>query len=293
MTRGTRTYLIVTAIVGVLTLLDVSYPFLPMLGMMALIIPGIVLVVAPTSFVYLLAVVPAVVLFEVTRRGRLAIVFGMAAIVAVAVGLPWLGRQTLAREVHRLQSQDIGTLTGPIGPEVLIDTRDDKSANGTSCSELCYQLLRLGAFNVVYMQDKFEVAAFRLKSPDCEIRVRNGAGITGHPVSTCVVEEKTAPPGSVGLQIAWKYGGPAVDRGVWPADIRRVTKVHFTSATSDVRRTVVEAVVPMYPLLIDLGFAGGVPQSWRIAPSKLSSAQEQIYEFVRSSVWPQGRPWTI
>lgn len=292
MTRGTRAYLIVTAIAGVLAYLDVKFPGLVMVGMMVLIIPGLALIVAPTLFVYLLAVAPAVALLEVTRRGRLAIVFGAAAIGAVAVGIPWIGRQTLGREVHRLQSPDTGTLTGPVGSEVLIDS-DYKSANGTSCSELCYQLLRLGAFNVVYIQYKSEIAAYRLKSPDCEIRVRNGGGITGHPVSTCVVEEKTAPPGSVGLQIAWKYHGPPVDQNVWPAEIGGVTTVRFTTTTSEAHRTFVEAVVPMYPLLIDLGFSGGVPQSWRIAPSKLSSAEEQIYEFVRSSVWPQGRPWTI
>lgn len=276
-----RWYLRCLVALAFLTVVVVLFPSLVFLGVLLLVVPGLILAFVPTAFLYLLAIGPAVAIQSVTPKATWAVLVGAASVAAIALGLPAFAKLSLDRAASARQQADTGTLSAPLGPDVLIDTSG--LSRSASCNDLCEKLLHLGPFDVVYVSARTETMAYRLKSPDCWLRVRRGTMVIGRAQSECFDIEAVATPTSASLTITPERETRRQKLGAlpfWPAELSALISVRFDTPSATVQRTYVEGAFPRTPFYIEYGFSGGAPSGWRVPRESTPSWQDEAYGLI-------------
>jgi hypothetical protein len=154
---------------GVLTFLVWNVPDLIVLGFFLLILPGLILSLIPTAFLYLC--VFSIVWFPTRRRGLSeAALYGLLAVASFALGLPTLLNRTSETLLAEARASDRQPSTPvSIRPFVKIALPRGQAVHG--CDELCQLLLFNDEAEQVLITSAQAKSshAFRLLRDDCNV----------------------------------------------------------------------------------------------------------------------------
>lgn len=164
-----KALLLALAISGGLSLLVWAMPDLIILGYIMLILPGVVLSLMPTCFLYLCAF--SVGYYFARQQGPVqASFYGLAALAVLALGVPL----ALNRESESLLAEERARQRQPaqkvaLSGRVAIDM--DRAGLGDPCSDLCQILLFQGTAQEVVVRNLRSKAAqaYRLQKGDCNV----------------------------------------------------------------------------------------------------------------------------
>lgn len=134
-----RILIVALAITGAVTAAVFAMPDLITVGFFLLILPGLILVITPTIFLYL--TVFAIAWFSLHQRETaLRIITGLTAIAAVGIGLPQLCNSHTAELLQEAQAKE-KPAAAPIAKATIVALQSDPTVTRSGCGDLCQSLL--------------------------------------------------------------------------------------------------------------------------------------------------------
>lgn len=257
-------YVASVIVVGLLTWILQYFPILPMLGLVALVLPGLILLSLPTLFPYLLSIGPSVFAYDLTGSLKLALPLGLIGVAAVAFGLPEFARISFERVADRYRRSDFGAVPVEIRPVIVISA-EPTFFRSTACVALCQKLLRIPGVDAVYMTNGDTTEVHRLRHTNFSLTESAPSGGTRrYPVNRCFSSEAADLPTSPALTIKPRHLTRDENKilpPTWPARLMTAVRVNFEGARS-AEQTYVEAILPSKPFYMDYRIGAGTLIGW-------------------------------
>jgi hypothetical protein len=167
-----KTLILLLTITGGLALLVGMAPDLIVLGYLFLIVPGIILTLMPTVFLYLC--VFSAIWFATRKQGEgQAVLFGLAGLAVAALGVPMALNRESETALAELRARELQPRQEIRGAGI-VTIEVPKSYGAGGCNELCQLLLFNGQAEqvVVRVESGKEPEAFRISREDCRMDLK-------------------------------------------------------------------------------------------------------------------------
>lgn len=276
----------------------VIYPGSIMLGAIAFVLPGLILGLSPTAFVYLLGLYPAVLL---RRTGASVVTTSTAAISGISVAVA--GTSVVAAIVFNFYAAQAQTDTVeriiPLHDRQLhlvLDHSNRKTRTPADpkrlCGALCQGLLRLASVDAVYVSDHHGTFVYRLASKTCGLATNEGGTNASRSFESCFAFNETPWPKNVSLLIeANKLPNPI------PNDHRKSFSKGDKRRDAERRRTASQTLshIDLYPVKFSDTYrveVFAIEGDQRTLVGRRTYLEGQIASvpFVVESVWAGGTP---